>query len=304
MHCYPFTIFTPTYNRAHTLPMLKTSLEKQDVCGFEWLIIDDGSVDETQDIVEEWKKEDLPFDIHYHKVTNGGKPRAINKACSLAMSEWMYIVDSDDQLVPNTLGYVVDKIAEIADDASFVGVGFLRGHKDGIPLGIVLFEDYVDATNLQRRDYGLDFDCNEIYRVSVLRKFPFVVWKNEKFSPEEIVLNEMALHGYKLRWYNKICVYSEYLEDGMTKGASDLVRNNPMGYAMMFNHRLKYSRELSDMFMNACQFIALCFCSGCISYVAKCNKPWVAVLAMPVGVLLGIRRYQQFKTASKTQVSS
>ena len=93
---YDITIFTPTYNRAHTLPALYNSLVEQITnYSFEWLIIDDGSSDNTSEIVYEWIKEDK-ITINYYKVPNGGKPRAINKAVEWARSPFLLIIDSDD----------------------------------------------------------------------------------------------------------------------------------------------------------------------------------------------------------------
>lgn len=295
MKKYGITIFTPTYNRGYILPKLKESLINQDYFDFEWLIIDDGSEDDTNLIVDSWKNEGLPFDICYKKVNNGGKPRAINLACGLARSEWLFIIDSDDELVPNSLGFIASAINEIREDCTFVGVGVLRGHSIVSPLGTVKFSDFVDATNLQRKEYGLTFDCNEAYRISILKKFPFHVWQDERFVPEETVLNEMSLHGYKLRWYDRVCVLSEYLPDGMTKGAWNLIKNNPMGYAMMFNHRLKYAVGYRNIINNVCQFIAMCLYAGHPLYIANCIKPMFALFCFPFGCMLAIRRFLQFK---------
>lgn len=295
MKKYGITIFTPTYNRGYILPKLKDSLINQDYFNFEWLIIDDGSEDDTNLIVDRWKNEGLPFDISYKKVKNGGKPRAINMACEIARSEWLFIIDSDDQLVPNCLGFITSAINEIREDNSFVGVGVLRGHDKDNPLGTVRFAGSIDATNLQRKEYGLSFDCNEAYRISILRSFPFHVWQDELFVPEETVLNELALHGYRLRWHDKVCVLSDYLPDGLTKGAWNLIKKNPMGYAMMFNHRLKYAVGYKNIINNVCQFIALCLYAGHPLYIANCVKPVFALFCFPFGCVLAIRRFVQFK---------
>lgn len=293
---YSLTIFTPTFNRAYILPQLKDSLLRQDRFDFEWLIIDDGSTDDTQTVVSSWQQELLPFTINYYKTKNGGKPRAINEACKLAQSDWIFLLDSDDHLADNVTGFILDAIEAIKSDNSFVGVGFLQGNKYLIPRREVGFNDYVDATNLQRKDFGLDVDCNEVYRVSTFGQFPFEVWEDEIFTPEEVVLNEMALHGYKLRWHNKVAVISEYLEDGMTRGAWGLIKRNPMGYAMLFNHRLKYVKSLKERMNSVCQFIAYCLIGGNPRYITKCNSIPLALLLLPVGGLLAIRRSRQLKS--------
>lgn len=157
------------------------------------------------------------------------------------------------------------------------------------------FIRFVDATNLQGKEYGLAFDCNEAYRISILGNFPFHVWQDELFVTEETVLNELAFHGYRLRWRDRVCVLSEYLPDGMTKGAWNLIKKNPMGYAMMFNHRLKYATGYRDIIYNVCQFIALCLYAGHPLYIANCIKPMFALFCFPFGCILEIRRFVQFK---------
>lgn len=73
-----FTVFTPTYNRAYILPKLYQSLREQTCKDFEWMIVDDGSTDDTGKLVAQWEDQNNGFDIHYYKIQNGGKPRAIN----------------------------------------------------------------------------------------------------------------------------------------------------------------------------------------------------------------------------------
>ena len=95
---YKITVFTPSFNRAHLLSRLYDSLLKQTTNDFEWLIVDDGSTDDTETKVEEFiNKGELP--IRYYKQQNGGKHRAINTGVQLASGELFFIVDSDDGLV-------------------------------------------------------------------------------------------------------------------------------------------------------------------------------------------------------------
>lgn len=290
------TIFTATYNRAYILPNLYHSLLKQNNFDFEWLIIDDGSTDNTENLVKDWSEKTTQFTIKYHKTENGGKPRAINKAIELVQSPYIIIVDSDDFLTDDAMDFLSGKIKEIDALKEFVGIGIMRGQKMGIPLGIPLFLNrrYIDATNLERKNYGLDFDCNELYKVEILRKFPFTVWEGELFSPEEIVLNEMALHGYKVRWYNKVGIISEYLNDGLTVNAFDLIKNNPMGYAMLFNHKLKYLKSFTDRYVSAYLMVCYCILGKNIFYLAKSNDKLLTFFAFPTGVVVALRRLVQF----------
>lgn len=291
------TFFTPTYNRAYILPQLYQSLLIQKNFNFEWLIIDDGSTDHTEELVKQWAKKNEKFKIQYCKTANGGKPRAINKAVELVKSPYIFIIDSDDYLTDDAVEFLLDKIKEIDESNEFAGIGVMRGNNEKSPLGNPLFLDlsYVDATNLERKKHGLNFDCNELYKVEILKKFPFKVWKGELFSPEEIVLNEIALHGYKVRWYNKIGVISEYLNDGLTKNSFDLIKNNPMGYAMAFNHSLKHKKTFKDKFVSAYLLVCYSILGKNILYLARTNNKPITILAFPLGIFVAFRRKMQFK---------
>lgn len=293
---YDITVFTPTYNRAHTLPTLYNSLVEQITkYSFEWLIIDDGSSDNTSEIVNEWIKEDK-ININYYKVPNGGKPRAINKAVEWARSPFLFIIDSDDYLADNSIvEFMASECDKIKDDATFVGVGGLRGHSITAPLKLPKFDGYVDATDLERAQYGLNFDCNELYKVDILRKYPFKVWEGENFTPEQIVLDDMALDGYKLRWHNRVIVISEYLEDGLTKGAWNLIKKNPMGYAMLYDHKLKYHYRLKDRIYDVIQMVAQSIIGRNPLYFVQSNAPILASICYPLGICVAIRRKIQYR---------
>lgn len=102
------TIFTSTYNRAYILESLYKSLKNQTIKDFKWLIVDDGSTDNTQELVKNWISQETSFEIIYIKQENGGKQRAHNKAVEISDTELFFCVDSDDQLVETA----VEKIKE------------------------------------------------------------------------------------------------------------------------------------------------------------------------------------------------
>lgn len=291
------TIFTPTYNRAFTLPRLYQSLLRQKGVVFEWLIVDDGSTDDTEKLVKEWVEITSQFNIRYYKINNGGKPRAINKALEFVHYPFIFIIDSDDYLTDGAIAFLSDKIKDLEVSKDLVGIGIMRGHDENKAFGTPKFlkQNYIDASNLERKNYGLDFDCNELYKVDVLKKFPFVVWEGENFSPEEIVFNEIALAGYKVRWFNKIGVISKYLEDGLTVNAFDLIKKNPMGYAMLFNHQLKYKETFKEKFVVAYLMVCYSILGKNLHYLTKSNDKLMTLLAFPIGVLVALRRKFQFR---------
>ena len=295
---YNITVFTPTYNRALTLPALYKSLVEQITKHtFEWLVIDDGSSDNTEELVKQWMYEGRIV-INYHKVENGGKPRAINRAVDLAKSPFLFIVDSDDYLADNTVvDFMANECQKIKDDNSFVGVGGLQGYPNKIAKANITFSHFIDATDLERAKYGLNCDCNEAYKIEILKRYPFVVWEGENFTPEQIVLDDMALDGYKLRWHNRVIVISEYLDDGLTKGSWNLLKKNPMGYAMLYNHKLKYHHRIKDRIHDVVQLVAQSLLGNVPLYFLRSNAPILAGICYPIGVCIAIRRKIQYRKA-------
>lgn len=298
------TIFTPTYNRAHTLPRLVQSLREQTSFNFEWLVIDDGSTDGTKALVEKWIAEISDFKIRYHLVPNGGKNRAINMALKLASGQYFMILDSDDLLTNDAVQFICDKMCDIDELTDFIGISQKRANlKTGVPIGLSdvnYSEDgYVDCSNLERSQYGLERDMAEVFITDKLRKYEFFVWQNEKFAPEEIVWNQIALDGYKLRYYNKITYLCEYQEGGLSDSTWKLLRDNPMGYAMMFNQRLEINPSCSAQMRNAVLYGSCCLLAGEIRMLAKSKKPLLTMLILPIAWLVAQRRKKQFKTLIK-----
>lgn len=293
------TIFTPTYNRAHTLNQLYQSLLQQDCYDFEWLVINDGSTDNTETLFNEWLEKENPFSIRYYAVKNGGKQRAINQALQLAKGEYFFIVDSDDRLLPHAITFIKNAFKSLPKDDSFIGISGIRGGIDGKPLyrfpSIDSTIGYVDANNLERMQYGLQADMAEAFFTEKIQKYTFPVWEGENFTPEAVVWNQMALDGYKLRWFNQVIYLCEYQEDGLTRSSWKLLKNNPMGYAMLFNTQLKSSKEIKERINITLQFISSCCLAKEYNYIKRCHSKTLLFLLFPLGWFLSLRRQNQFK---------
>ncbi len=223
------TIFTPSFNRAHTLPVLYQSLLKQTNSDFEWIVVDDGSKDGTQALVEAWAEETTAFPIRYFYQENSGKHVAINLGVAHAGSAWFFIVDSDDYLVADAVAKIHGWIQTV-ETAEIAAVSGTRCYRHGGIIGQSgrAREGYIDAKNSERKRYKLLGDKAEVYRTAILRDFPFPVFPGEKFLAEAAVWDAIALAGYKVRWFPDPIVVCEYLDDGLTaqlRGAELEVRN-------------------------------------------------------------------------------
>lgn len=224
------TVFTATYNRSYTIDKLYKSLLKQTYKNFEWIVIDDGSTDETTELFNKYKEENL-IDINYIKVCNGGKHRAINRGIQLAKGNLFFIVDSDDYLVENALEEIIKWEKSIPEHSNIAGVVGLKGYSENEQVGTTFKGDnYRDLLIYNREKNNITGDKAEIFYTSILKKYKFPEYENENFVPEAVVWNKIAFDGYQLRYFNKIIYICDYLDDGLTKNIEKKYRENPKGF--------------------------------------------------------------------------
>lgn len=293
------TIFTATYNRGYCIDKLYRSLQRQKNFNFEWLVVDDGSTDNTKELFDIWTKERNNFQIRYYYQENTGLIGALNKGVTLANGEYFSKIDSDDYVTDNFTEKIEKWIQTISEeDDDVYAVGGVRITKSGLPIKgswpTIPKDKFIDATDLERNKYNLDADMTEAWKTQVLRKYKFPVWPGEKFAPEQLVFYAIALEGLKIRWHPDALTICEYRDDGLTKGASKLEKENPMGYAMMYNQYLLIHKNFKQRFNDASQATALCLYAGHLSYLKESNSKLLSLLSFPVGILLGFRRKKQF----------
>lgn len=291
------TIFTPTYNRAHTLPRLYASLQKQDNKDFEWLVADDGSTDGTQGLFEQWAGKDNGFPIRYQKIAHGGKQRAINWGISHSRGDFFFIVDSDDYLTPDAVCFIIESLSLLPRDASFIGVSGLKSDINFLPLGegfrVVGNVPWVDASNIERKRIGLSADMAEVFITDILRKYPFPVWNGETFTPEDVVWDKMALDGYKIRWINRIICVCDYQKGGLSDSSWLLLKENPMGFALLFDTKLRSAKGVNKRLHFLLNFLSCCFLGKEWRFIKKSCTPFWALVLSPVGFFLSRRRMRQ-----------
>ncbi len=234
------TIFTPAYNRAHLIPRLYESLKKQTNKNFEWVVVDDGSVDGTDKLFEKYLKDKNDFKITYFKQENGGKHRAINKGLELSSGKLFFIVDSDDYLLDSAIEKLYNYENNINDLNGFIGVSGLRGYSNDKAIGSFINKDYIDAYNNERKYYNLLGDKAEAYYTDILKNYKFPEIENERFVSESVVWNKIAADGYKIRWFNEVIYICDYLDDGLTKQGMKLYKNNPIGYLLFVRNVINY----------------------------------------------------------------
>lgn len=210
------TVLTPAYNRGKLLEKLYESLCAQDCKDFEWLIVDDGSTDDTSERVEQMKQT-ADFPISYHKKENGGKHTALNYAYQFIKTPLTFIVDSDDFLTKNAISYIDEIYKKYKNESDLCGFSFLRGKPDGGYLSTSgvpqdgMKESYVEC----RINRNIGGDMAEVWYTHCLKEYPFPEFQGEKFLGEDIVWVRMS-EKYRMRFFNRVIYISDYLEDGLT----------------------------------------------------------------------------------------
>ena len=238
------TVFTPTYNRAYIIENLYQSLQRQSCHDFEWLVVDDGSSDNTKELFDNWMKEEKPFPIRYYKQENGGKHRAINYAIPLAEGELFFIVDSDDYLTDDAVETILEQFKTLPseDSRKYAGICNCKGYSMNQIMGTSFNGDYLDCTALERERHGITGDKAEVVFTYVMKQYPFPDFEGENFITEAVVWDRMAADGFCFRFYNKIVYLCDYRDDGLTKQGMELYFRNPKGWALYLRQCREYKK--------------------------------------------------------------
>jgi glycosyltransferase involved in cell wall biosynthesis len=294
-----FTVFTPTFNRAHTIHRVYESLCAQTLRNFEWLIVDDGSTDDTATLVKRWQQE-APFPIRYFVQDHAGKHIAHNRALREAHGTLFTVLDSDDACVPRALERIVYHWNSIPEGrrSEFCGVAGLCQNQRGEivgdrfpsePLDIDLREKkYVH--HVRGEKWGADL-------TSILRRFPFPEISTT-YLPEGAVWLEIGKF-YKLRCVNEI-LRTYYIDDKITGktltktiGLKPNAPGNLYYYTWILNNDLKYFFHSPAPFLKAALMLpvaALCVPTPLGSVLASLNSV-VAKMLVAVAVPLSLVLY-------------
>lgn len=235
------TVLTPTYNRGYIIEKLYESLLNQTNKKMEWIVVDDGSIDNTKQIFQKILAE-KKIDIKYIEKENGGKHTAINEGVKLARGKIVIIVDSDDYLVENAIERIRHEGKKILDNQEFSGISFRRIRiSDKKIIGNNLLKDvFLDTNSVDYRyKYKVTGDLAECFKLEVLKEFKFPIYIGEKFVPEALVWNRIA-KKYKMRFFNNEGIYMcDYLPDGYSQQFNKLRKMNPQAYKNYYLEEFK-----------------------------------------------------------------
>ena len=271
------SIFTPSYNRAESLPRLYRSLLAQSCYDFEWLIIDDGSTDYTADVVMGFTGEGH-FPIRYLRKENGGKHTAHNLALQEARGEWFLCVDSDDVLAPTAVADLLDAVQPDINGIVSYKTDFSGKYLCGE------FPPDLKAEKFYR--LSMIHGCNGEYTLAFptpfVKKFPFPVFEGERFMGESVIYDQMDMLGYMLL-LPKVITLCEYQSDGLSNHYYSLMKKNPCGFCLYFLQRIDLQQRFFQRLICAVKYHCFRLICGnrALCYTGK-HRVLVA-LAAPLG---------------------
>lgn len=241
------TIFTPTYNRAYTLPRLYESLCRQKEKNFVWLVVDDGSSDNTKELIENWKAEGL-VPIQYIFQENQGKPAAHNLGVEKTDTELFVCVDSDDWLLPEATQRINEIWNSQKTEKKVVGILAKKGEKkENLIISLTHWKGQVKYSTLLEagHKYSLTGDTMLVFRSNIIKKKQFPRYKGEKFVPEAYLYDALNKYGV-LYFCNEILYMCEYQADGYTASMHKVNALNPHGYEAYIKQRIQLDKYIKE----------------------------------------------------------
>lgn len=279
------TIYTPTFNRAYILSALYKSLVSQTNKNFNWLIIDDGSTDETQHLIITWKNEKkIQIESIYQK--NMGMVAAHNTALENISTELAVCIDSDDFMPADAVGKILKTWEDNASDNNMGLVG-LDIYKNGKVIGDSFPSNLMQLTFSElKHKYKIKGDKKYVLRTDLAKKaLPYPYIEGEKF-PAPSYLYLLLEKNYKFIVLNEPLCVVEYLADGNSMNKLKQYRESPNAFALYRLATMEHAYNYKDRFRQAIHYVSSKML-GNKKRILKDTKYKLSVLfAMPFGFLL------------------
>ncbi len=279
------TIFTPAYNRAHTLPRTYESLQKQTCKDFIWLVVDDGSTDKTRDLVSSWMEEETDFEIQYIYKENGGMHTAHNTAYENIHTELNTCIDSDDLMPPNAVELILNKWKEVKD-RGYAGIIGLDSDLEGKIIGKGFPAGLQETTLCGYYANGGEGDKKLVYRTDIINKYPpYPVFEGEKY----VALGykyRLIDQEYKLAVLDEVLVNVDYQPDGSSATMFKQYMKYPQGFAFWRKVCMKYPESIRRIPIDCMHYVSSSLISGNKHYIQESPRKVMTVLMIPAGYLL------------------
>lgn len=317
------TIFTPTYNREKILKRLYSSLKRQTCKNFIWLIIDDGSTDRTEEVVNKWIMENA-IDIKYIKQKNTGKSMAHNRAVNMTDTELFLCLDSNDFISVNAVEMILDCWDKVKNDKNITGImspkkvqfqdvsrelnirllpKYLKIKHDKKPCAKAFGDEYYIKEEKVRDGYvktslkdayrlfGLNGEAMLVFRTSVISRYQFPHIEGESFVPEAYLYDLIDKEG-KLAVLNRTLCVHRYQVEGYTFNMSKLIKDNPKGYLLYVRQRLIDDESTKSRFLDYIRYISVARIIKEKGIIKNAVDRKTALAAYPFGILFFLIRYK------------
>ncbi|MFS0822739.1 glycosyltransferase family 2 protein [Bacillus sp. 1P02SD] len=281
------TIFTPTFNRAYTLHLCYESLKRQTCKDFTWLIIDDGSTDNTNELVDNWISENL-VPIRYYYQENQGMHGAHNTAYKLIDTELNVCIDSDDYMPEDAVAKIVSYWKKHGSD-KYAGIVGLDANRKGEIIGTKLPE-FINESTLSNL-YGLykvRGDKKLVYRSKLTKEAPpYPIFPGEKYCPlsyKYILIDQR----FPLLTLNEILCHVEYLNDGSSMNIIHQYKKNPRGFSFFRKVAMKNAPTYKDRFRESIHYVSSNILIKNYKFLVDSPCKFTTFLTIPFGIMLYI----------------
>lgn len=295
------TVFTPAYNRAYTLHLCYESLKRQSCKDFKWLIVDDGSTDNTKELVDSWMKKDNGFEIVYVYKENGGMHTAHNTAYENIDTELNVCIDSDDYMTDDAIEKIVTFWNQYGSE-KYAGILALDIYKNGKVVG----KELPNQKSIKQWDYyssGGNGDKKFIYRTDVINKYPaYPVFEGEKYVSlgyKYLLIDQ----DYDLLIMNEPVCVVEYMEDGSSRNMYKQYLNNPKGFAFLRKVHMKYDKTLKRKFITCIHYVSSSIISKNKRFIKESPSKFMTIIAIPFGIALYVLIIFKCRSDSKMRLN-
>lgn len=290
-------IFTATYNRASLLPRLYRSLLLQTDKRFEWCVVDDGSQDNTGELIAGWQ-DAAPFPILYVKQSNQGKHAAFLTCIKATSRDIIFIVDSDDLLPPGAVE-LIHKADEKLQDESIAGIVGFKVDTQGKLLGRK-FPEHIERCSwlTLQGEYGMRGEYATAYKRAVLTNFVKHPYEGEKFMPEGVFHDAISMQ-YQLLLCTEVLTVCEYQESGYSVNYSRIMVESPQGFKLWAAQRIDIEKKLFRILKLCTQYWAFYFLDHKRINIYKGRHTLLLNFAKPFGFLLAMRYLRKSSTTGQ-----
>lgn len=288
------TIFTPAYNRAHTLHLGYEALLRQTCKDFEWLIIDDGSTDNTQELVKGWIAENK-IPIRYHYQENQGMHGAHNTAYRLITTELNTCIDSDDYMPDDAVEKIVTFWKKYGNE-KVAGIIGLDQSIQGNIIGTTFPKELKETTLFEFYENGGKGDKKIVYRTDIIKQYPeYPIFEGEKYvglAYKYYCVDE----DFPLLPLNEVLCIVEYQEDGSSMNMYKQYWRNPQGFAFYRKKEMMITRNIKRKFIVCAHYISSSIMSRNWRFIQESPEKVFTILSVPFGLLLYVYiRHQVLK---------